>query len=871
MEQKISREYWIRLAEALEVEPAALRAVAQVESNGSGFLPPPSERPKILFEGHAFHRLTGGRFDEQHPNLSYPRWDRSQYSGSLTGEWQRLEAACLLDRVSALQSASWGMFQIMGFNYSYAGFRDVDAFVAAHHAGAEEQVGAFGRFISRPPFLVALRRRNWARFAAAYNGPGYAKNNYDKKMAAAYAKFQGQDDKTVSREELEAAEAIAGRSSRRKTTGKADDALPPGRETFAVVQSTRRRNPRRRNVRPDPVDLRDWMYQPSIAIAPRDWMLPNDPRQTKHQHETNACTGFALATAIEYLLDRGQRAVEPISGYMLYSMARRYDEWADDDESDSGSSLRGVLKGWASHGASAGRLWTELDMPPATNTPGEDWWLDAVKRPMGAYYRISPENIRDMHIALAETGAIVASAFTHARWDLLLNDRPSPPPTTVNELPVISTLRGARDQGHAFAIVGYTREGFIIQNSWGPNWGRGGFAVLPYADWAENAMDCWVVQLGVVTAEHDAVARATSLRVEEKTGRALVSSDPTLGDHEISPFVVNMENEGRLSERGRFRTGSDDLRLLVDHHLPEACRVWGLGAQDAVDVAVYAHGGLTDENAAAKTARTWIPHLYSNRIFPVFLMWETGAWKTITNMFEDVTKGEAELVGGPRWDRFKQRFEDWRDERLEGLARPLGKKLWGEMKQNANAMSGTRDSGVIQLFEQFRKVAKGSLPRIRLHLIGHSAGGIVHSWLAPRALKQGFDLHTISLLAPAVRIDTFDRNIGASIAARKIRVLIGNLTDAAERADGTCSPYGHSLLYLVSRSFEDSEETPLLGMEKHLVPALATHAWGAMVRQLPSPGRIIAQGNAATRAITHGGMDEDDALQRAVVSFIRSN
>src|SRR3546814_969111 len=66
---------------------------------------------------------------------------------------------------------------------------------------------------------------------------------------------------------------------------------------------------------------------------------------------------------------------------------------------------------------SAERLWTKLDMPKATNKPDEDWWLDAVKRPMGAYYRISPENMRDMHIALAEVGALCASAFTHAGWD----------------------------------------------------------------------------------------------------------------------------------------------------------------------------------------------------------------------------------------------------------------------------------------------------------------------------------------------------------------------------------------------------------------------------------------------------------------------
>src|SRR3546814_3740585 len=117
-------------------------------------------------ERHAFHRLTGGRVDESHPRLSYPRWDRKKYSGSLAGEWERLEAACLLDRAAALQSASWGLFQIMGFNYSYAGFADVEAFVAAQHAGAEQQAGAFARFISRPPLLSALRRRSWQKFAA---------------------------------------------------------------------------------------------------------------------------------------------------------------------------------------------------------------------------------------------------------------------------------------------------------------------------------------------------------------------------------------------------------------------------------------------------------------------------------------------------------------------------------------------------------------------------------------------------------------------------------------------------------------------------------------------------------------------------------
>jgi hypothetical protein len=195
MNRTISPQAWTRIAQSLGVDEACLLAVAEVESSGSGFLPPPSELPKVLFEGHVFHRLTNGRFDADHPGLSYPRWDRTKYSGSVAGEWKRLDAAAALDRNAAFQSASWGTFQLMGFNYPLCGFDDVEVFVAAHKAGAEEQLAAFAHFISRPGFIDALRAKNWRSFAKAYNGPGYAKNRYDSKLADAYARHRSDKDR----------------------------------------------------------------------------------------------------------------------------------------------------------------------------------------------------------------------------------------------------------------------------------------------------------------------------------------------------------------------------------------------------------------------------------------------------------------------------------------------------------------------------------------------------------------------------------------------------------------------------------------------------------------------------------------------------
>ncbi len=36
--------------------------------------------------------------------------------------------------------------------------------------------------------------------------------------------------------------------------------------------------------------------------------------------------------------------------------------------------------------------------------------------------------------------------------------------------------------GHAMCVVGYNKEGFIIRNSWGYDWGDGGYCYMPYSD-----------------------------------------------------------------------------------------------------------------------------------------------------------------------------------------------------------------------------------------------------------------------------------------------------------------------------------------------------------------------------------------------------
>ena len=317
-------------------------------------------------------------------------------------------------------------------------------------------------------------------------------------------------------------------------------------------------------------------------------------------------------------------------------------------------------------------------MPPPTNTPGDDWWLDAVNRPLGAYYRVDPRSITDMHVALNEVGMLYASAVCHAGW----LEGATAKARTGWTIPFAKAK--ASDGGHAFALVGYDRTGFLVQNSWGERWGDGGFATLTYEDWLEHAMDCWVAQLGVVTEEHRRVALSATPR---GSGAAPPASRPTRCCAATSWPRTSSTSRTTASSRARApsaRTEADVTR--TGHGLPRrgAPANGTSGPASAIDIAIYAHGGLTGERDAEATFARWLPALYAARMFPVFLMWESDLLSTIGNRLSDLVEMAPRPAGGP----------------LESLSaaggtsasracwRRAGCALWDEMKQNAAAISG---------------------------------------------------------------------------------------------------------------------------------------------------------------------------------------
>lgn len=192
---KLSNDRIAEIARQNGIQPAALLAVKLIESGQrSGFLD--SGNPQVLFEGHIFYKLLiQNRKDlkiselmAKNKNIIYPKWTKIYYNGG-EGEWQRLMKARQIDKNLADQSASWGMFQIMGFNFKTTGCKSIEEFVEKMCSGPEAQLQLTVNFIKKNGMDKLLNQHQWAKFAKGYNGSGYAANKYDVKLQAAYTNY----------------------------------------------------------------------------------------------------------------------------------------------------------------------------------------------------------------------------------------------------------------------------------------------------------------------------------------------------------------------------------------------------------------------------------------------------------------------------------------------------------------------------------------------------------------------------------------------------------------------------------------------------------------------------------------------------------
>lgn len=601
----------------------------------------------------------------------------------------------------------------------------------------------------------------------------------------------------------------------------------------------------------DWTDLRDRPYTASLAVlksavVPERTMLrPADSLAcefgfgTRNQGRTGRCTGYALAALVDLqrchqaLRDGSPKACdgEIVSADMLYWMGAFHDQYAvrgDGPDSGNGSgngapppeglrSLRSVIKGFYHHGVcfdmptpceeeEAAKRWrSRCYQPPAAGSsePRFPTVLQAKAARgigLGAYYRVAPI-LNDFHAAINEVGGILVSANVHKGWWK----------ATEGTIPHEQSMIGT----HAFVLVGYDDHGFLVLNSWGPQWGGyqrkdggrpiAGVARWAYADWAENIVDAWVLRLGVSapSAFDKTIGEQGALRVYGQTrsrtppcfeliGHFMHLDDGRHVTHGAYPSFPDVwqktadylaaefaraEAGNKKTDAGDKKTEAGDKRAKAGVKKAQA----GDDKSEACDdegyrgVLVWIPGSLEDIKTAFELAALRKNHIKTLHLYPYSVFW--------CARFVDKS---VEVLGTVFRSCKEQAGDDQRhlDLVIEDSIGGIGRAFWRDLEHGAaeavlTSAHGDRKAAIGPAGNVLLDIVElCELTGAELHFVVEGAGALVlheilANWNALVAMRRQdgvadvkageLDLErhiaTLSLVMPAIGIDQARKHI----------------------------------------------------------------------------------------------------------------
>lgn len=627
------------------------------------------------------------------------------------------------------------------------------------------------------------------------------------------------------------------------------------------------------NAVPDPFDSRDLEYRPRLQVLPGEIDRRAAGRRYVYKQEGQSCTGHAVAAVINHVLGN-MTARKRVSPYMLYRLARRYDPFPG--EAEAGSSLRAAFKGWFNHGVALESTWGRLDMNPEPDPDDEDNLKSWRDRPLGAFYRVNPFRLDDVQSAITELNAIAVSGIIHDGWTAPVRVRKGGRTEYIIRRDISPTSRG----GHAYCLVGYDEIGFLVQNSWGPTWGDGGFATLPYEDWLDSVYDAWVARPGVPQTPF----YSGRTRTAEATGGTLATAaGPDL--RRLSYHVVNTGNDGRLSSTGKFVSNPAQVERVVNHM--EAWHEFFLRRDRATrrHIVLWAHGGGVSEQSGLAIAQRQLNWWLNTGAYPISCVWETGPLETMGAAVGDLLR-DALPFGGIGFDLIEQ-F----DRLVEGQCRRMLRWAWREMKDNARRASeplppGTKIAfpassadldrmsdlpGASLLVDRLGAyINKHGKANVSIHMVAHSAGSIYQASLAQRLAAARIPIETMTWLGPAITLEEFGARVAPILGPNKTirRFTCIDLSDTLELNDSVGPVYHKSAVYLVAKGFEDTlngsvTEVPLVGLAKYWDAPIAPGSGQSFRTVVTAAGGQLIEARSGTPvdarsdATTHASLDND--------------
>jgi hypothetical protein len=555
------------------------------------------------------------------------------------------------------------------------------------------------------------------------------------------------------------------------------------------------------------------------------------------QGAEGACTGFALAAVTNLLnMKRGQSF--KASPRMFYEMAQKHDEWPG--ESYEGSSCRGAIRGWNNMGVCSDDEWKFIPKKPGNLTVSRA--QSARKNPLGAYYRLRPDVV-DYHAALNEVDAVYVSARIHEGWF-------DPKGGKNSDISIIQPNQNYVG-GHAFALVGYTEWGFIVQNSWGKKWGASGFAIWTYADWKASISDGWVFRLGIATPTIFGVTPKSKLASEEAE---FFKRGPNR--HEIAGHFAHFD-DGKFQSHHKYWTNESDIRLTANK-LKE-------NSDQYKHLLIFAHGGLNSPKASATRIEALKDGFMRNGVYPFHLMYDTGLAEEMKDVLLRAHTRSSSLAEG-FLDWIHEKVTERTDVLVEDTVRKPVTPLWEEMKRDAHLpFDKTKNNpDGLKAITILAEALEGT--NTKIHIAGHSTGGVLIGHLLDGldSVKKPPALASCSLFAPACTVDFFDEYYAPRLAndykGAKLPILdIYNLSDKLELDDNVVMAYQKSLLYLVSNALERKPGKPILGINAH-----SKH----IPRKNGLDFHTSKASSSVSRSTSHGGFDNDKYTMNSLLKRI---
>ncbi len=581
----------------------------------------------------------------------------------------------------------------------------------------------------------------------------------------------------------------------------------PRARTRRLDTDTAAANEFRAEVAIDAPDGRDFTYATDRSDADIPARVGPDVYRrsvgtTWHQRGLE-CTGFALASIVNHLIrtHHGAGAEVSVSRRMLYELAQLH----DGEDYETGSTLRGALKGWQQVGAALDELWPYAPGDEDGRIHGGVTLarvLDARGRRPLRYRRIVDGDVRTVRAALADGHVLFVNVTLHVGWyRLFLPDAD----------PVIEQRDGDVEKGgHAVVIVGYDEVGFWIHNSWGPEWGTEGFAVLPYAAWERHRRDVWVPEIGPPHPPPTDAERPGSADAATATYR------------DMWPHLVVLRDDGRLASTGLYEMDEGSVGTLL-YLFGERTADW-----ERPRLAIVTDGGPLPTERTIERLVPLRDRMMADGVYPLFIVWETSWWADLEHELAtwfERRDGQRDPLGGPGDPGDAIAVEP--DAVTAAVRRSVSAAIWHAIEDRSRAAVATPTGGLRKLVESV--AYKRGQRWFDLHLVSHGAGDAVLRRLAPELTAP---ITSVTAIAATTTLSEAEHSYGSMVRDGSLEHLRLVVQDPeADRSD-RLGPFPGSALHWVAEVLGTTTDAPgapvrLLGRVQDLDRAPELHRWHA--------------------------------------------